>query len=322
MTETPALVVVHAADYNRRYPGDTVTFFTRVDVLEPLAGFTLRIGVPAGLQFNEFKSPANYDGSVPHLVHVENERYFIWELKREVRAGERYEYQMDAIVEPTNRTVELTSRAVGLPATRSDEAASPALQANSDSVTIAVAPQGRLLSYLPALYADQDELMGRFVMLFESFWEPITDRIDHVSDYFDIRLTPPELLRWLATWVDLILDEEWPEEKQRELLGSIVSLYRQRGTRRGLQAYLEIYTGHKPRIVEHRAHNFQLGQFARLGPSLALGRQNIAHTFSVSLQLPPATSEAHRKARRRKIEAIINTEKPAHTIYDLTIEER
>jgi phage tail-like protein len=319
MSQIPAVAIAHAADYNRRYPGETVTFFTRIDIRIPLAGFTLRISVPDGLQPGAFRAAANHDGSVPHLVHVDGQRYFIWELRREVRSGERFEYQLEAVIAPTHHSTELTSRAVMLLLARSDEADPPALQA--DSVTIAVAPQGRLLRHLPALYADQDEMMGRFLMLFESFWEPIGDRIDHISDYFDTRLAPPDLLPWLATWVDLILDEDWPEEKQRQLLGSMVLLYRQRGTRRGLQKYLEIYTGQKPEIVEHRAQNFRLGPAARLGPSLALGKQNVSHTFSVTLLLPAAASETERKARRRKIEAIIDSEKPAHTVYDLVIEE-
>ena len=324
MSQTPAVTIAHAADYNRRYPGETVTFFTRIDAQEPLAGFTLRIGVPDGLQPGAFQASANHDGSVPHLVHVEGQRYFIWEFRREVPSGERFEYQLEAVIAPTDRSAELTSRAVvapvGVPAVRSDVTDPSALQA--DSVTIAITPQGRLLRHLPALYVDQDEMMGRFLMLFESFWEPIGDRIDHISDYFDTRLAPPDLLPWLATWVDLILDEDWPEEKQRNLLGSMVMLYRQRGTRRGLQKYLEIYTGQKPDIVEHRAQNFQLGPAARLGPSLALGKQNVSHTFTVTLHLTAAAEETARKARRRKIEAIIDSEKPAHTVYDLIIEER
>jgi phage tail-like protein len=97
--------------------------------------------------------------------------------------------------------------------TRSDGDEPPAAQA--ETVTIAVAPKSRLLQYLPALYTEQDEMMGRFLMLFESFWEPIADRIDHIDAYLDSKLAPPDLLPWLATWVDLVLDGQWPEDKRR-----------------------------------------------------------------------------------------------------------
>ena len=315
---SPALTIAHAADFNRRYPGETVTFFTRVDVCESCAGFTLRIALPDGLLPGATHASANHDGSLPHLVFVEGARYLIWNLNQALQPGERLEYQLEAIIAPTEQDRSLSCRAV-VAAARSDDAEPPVFQA--ETVTIAVSAKGRLLKYLPALYTEQDEFMGRFLMLFESFWEPIEDRIDHIYDYFDPRLAPSDLLPWLATWVDLVLDEQWPDEKRRQLLSAMVPLYRQRGTRHGLQKYLEIYTGQQARIAEHRAHNFTLGQITRLGPSAALGKHNISYTFDVFLQLPPAENEGNRLERRRKIEAIIESEKPAHTAYTLNIEE-
>ena len=141
----------------------------------------------------------------------------------------------------------------------------------AESVEILVVGKGRYMRYLPRIYQEQDELMGRFVMLFESFWAPIESQIDVMPLYFDPALTPLKLLPWLATWVDLALDDHWPEAKRRQLLKAAVGLYRKRGTRRGLQEYLEIYTGAQVQISEHGAHNFLLGPEARLGPGVALG---------------------------------------------------
>ena len=191
----------------------------------------------------------------------------------------------------------------------------------AETATLAVAAKSRYLKYLPALYTDQDEFMGRFLMLFDSFWEPTKDRIDHIEYYFDPKLTPPDLLPWLATWVDLVLDEQWPEAKRRQLLSAMVPLYRRRGTRGGLQDYLQIYTGRDVKITEHRAHNFQLGAGTRLGHSVALGKRNVPHTFTVEVSVPPAPSLEASKRRQRKIEAIIESEKPAHTTYTLILEE-
>jgi phage tail-like protein len=193
------------------------------------------------------------------------------------------------------------------------------------TVAIAVAVKARSLDYLPAVY-HEDDLMGRFLMLFESFWTPIEQQIDSLSYYFDPRLTPPDLLPWLASWIDLVLDERWPEHKRRRLLRSAVPLYRKRGTRQGLVEYLEIYTGQRPRIIEHRAHNLRLGPEARLGPGIALGTVNRPHTFTVILRLPPISpSQEEERARQElerqhKIEAIIEAEKPAHTAYNLHLE--
>jgi phage tail-like protein len=313
----PAVTLAHVADSSRRYPGETVTFLTRVEAQQALADFTLRLAVPDGLVLGETRMLPNPAGDLPQLVFLDGTRYLIW-TQRNLRSGERYEYQMGTTVAPTDKPLTLSSRAVALVTDRSDGGA-PLIQAAT--ATVEVTPQGQLLKYLPALYTEQDEFMGRFVMLFESFWQPIEERINNIHYYLDPKLTPPDLLPWLATWVDLMLDEKWPEEKRRKLLSAMVPLYRQRGTRRGLQQYLEIYTGQQAHIVEHRAHNFQLGKITRLGPSAALGKRNVSHTFSVTLTLPPLESEEQRKERQRKIEAIIESEKPAHTAYTLTIQE-
>jgi phage tail-like protein len=315
----PPLAIAHVASAVCCYPGDTVTYFTRVDVREPLAGFTLRISLPEGLLLGATQASANHDGSLPQLVFVDEARYLIWKLNREMQPGERLEYQFDATVAPTEKDQEFSTRAVVAATTRSDGGEPSVFQA--ETVTVAVLAKSRYLKYLPALYTEQDELMGRFLMLFESFWGPIEERIDNIHYYFDPKMAPNDLLPWLATWVDLVLDEHWPDEKRRRLLSAMVPLYRQRGTRRGLQAYLAIYTGQQARITEHRAHNFVLGQITHLGPSAALGKHNISYTFDVFLQLPPAENEGQRLERRRKIEAIIESEKPAHTAYTLNIEE-
>jgi phage tail-like protein len=333
-TSASALAVSHVADFYRRYPGETVTLYTRVDVLKPVSGFTLRIGLPAGLTLGDsaltpkggsatalgasrtralYSTPSpNHGGDVPRLLTLDGELYLMWELKRDTAAGERYEYQLQATIAPVHEDTTLISRAV---------VTSPDAPAAGESVSIAVAAKGGYLKYLPALYTEQDEFMGRLLMLFESFWKPIDRQIDDIHYYVDPRLAPPDLLPWLASWVDLTLDEQWPEEKRRLLLLAMVMLYRRRGTRRGLQDYLEIYAGRKPQITEHGAHNFRLSKSNRLGPSVALGRQNMPHTFSVGLRLPRAENEQKRQERRRKIEAIIESEKPAHTSYTLNIEE-
>ncbi len=118
-----------------------------------------------------------------------------------------------------------------------------------------------------------------------------------------------------------------PEARQRRLIQSAVWLYRKRGTKQGLKEYLEIYTGGRAEITEYRAHNFILGPQARLGPSIALGTGNMPHTFSVELYLPPEPAparderEQERKEleRQRRIEALIEAEKPAQTYFALHI---
>jgi phage tail-like protein len=202
---------------------------------------------------------------------------------------------------------------------------------SSSTATVAIYRGGRYLEYLPSVY-ESDTFMGRFLMLFESFWGPIEQQISSIDNYFDPDLTPARFLPWLASWFDLVLDEHWSESQQRELLNTVMWLYRRRGTRVSLQRYLEIFTQHPVEILEKRAKNMALGPRARLGVGVALGTGNMPHTFTVRLQLPAiqppadleeeaATREVARleKQRRSLIERLIVAEKPAHTSYRLEI---
>lgn len=329
--EIKPLAVSHVADFYRRYPGETVTFYTRLNVQETLPDLTVRITLPPGLVLEAYRAPSHrgdalvLDDKYRALSAVEGGEgvggiSLVWRLAEEWPPGS-YEYQVTTRVVPTERDVTLESRAVATLGNSSEEPISA-----EETVAIVVSAKGRYLEYLPALY-QRDELMGRLLMLFESFWAPIEGQIEALPFYFDSQMTPPDFLPWLASWLDLALDERWPEKRRRRLLRSATSLYRRRGTKRGLQEYLEIYTGEKARITEHRALSFRLGPEARLGPGIALGADNVPHTFTVTLCLPPASlsgdeEECARLAleRRRMIEAIIEAEKPAHTRYNLCIE--
>jgi len=317
------LTVDHVASANRRYPGEPVTLHTRVRAVAPLAGLRAQISVPTGLTLDNYGASASHGDAAPDVVFRDESRYVVWTVERRIAAGEVFEYEAHATVNATQVDQELESQAIVRP---EDQTGGEGL---TETVTIRVLAKGRYLQHLPRVYQEQDELMGRFLMLFESFWAPIEAQIDTFPYYFNPEFTPSELLPWLATWVDLSLDDRWPEDKRRKLLQAAVSLYRKRGTRAGLQEYLEIYTGARVQISEHGANNFLLGPNSRLGPGVALGTINMPHTFTVTVFLEADTlrgtngkQKATDPARletdaRRMIEAIIEAEKPAHTSYQL-----
>jgi phage tail-like protein len=315
------LAIAHAANAYRRYPGETVTFHTRVDVLEAVPGFTVQVRLDRGLTPGDAICTTN--GQVPRVVLGDDGNHFLWELdgENEAAAGQRYEFAIEALVAATEADQHLSSQALALVGQGEGRNL-----AGGEEVTIVVAAKSRYLKYLPAFY-EEDELMGRFLMLFESFWEPINGRVNQMAYYFDPKYAPADLLPWLASWIGLNLDERWPADRRRLMLSSAVTLFRRRGTKRGLQDYLEVFTGQKPQIIEHGANNFRIGRDARLGPSIALGTGNRPHTFQVILKLPPiadAPNEEERarreEQRRRMIVAIIDSEKPAHTDYALQLE--
>ena len=154
----------------------------------------------------------------------------------------------------------------------------------------------RLLAYLPSIYAD-DPFLGQFLQIFEDIWAPLNRQLDQLHAYFDPRLTPREFLSWLSSWVDLTLDENWPEPRRRELIRRAADLYRRRGTVGALRDYLTIYMGAQPQIVEDGADG------------------NPFH-FTVLFRVGDPTAIDQDRIRR-----IVEEEKPAHTTYTLTVEK-
>ncbi|MEA3309345.1 MAG: phage tail protein [Chloroflexota bacterium] len=304
---TAPLLVDHVADAYRRYPGEPLVFYTRVTATrETAAHYSLEVTLPVGVTLERNVTP--HQAAIPQIVRwATGEQTLNW---NQVPAPlETHEYEVHTSVLPTNEDGALVSQAT-LTSARGTEL-------GSEAVSVVVAAHGRYLRHLPALY-ERDDFMGRFLMLFESFWGPIEGQIDKLPYYFDPRTAPPGLLPWLASWLDLVLNERWPEAKRRRLLQAAVSLYRRRGTREGLADYLEIYTDVRPEIVEHRAENFVLGPQACLGQGVALGTRNRPHTFTVRLELPPMMATAAQE-RKQMIEQIVAAEKPVHTAYRLDI---
>jgi len=154
-----------------------------------------------------------------------------------------------------------------------------------------------LLKYLPNAYSDY-AFMGGFLNIFEALWLPLDRQIDQLYAYFDPLLTPAEFLPWLGTWVDLVLDENWPESRRRMLIENAADLYRRRGTAGALRDYLAIYLGTTPTIVED-------------GPE--------GNPFHFNVTIRTGESRNPDSFDQDRVRRIIDEEKPAHTIYTLTV---
>lgn len=333
----PAVQVDHVADAAHHYPGEEVVWLTRVTVLRDCAGFVLRVSLPPVARL----LGAHAQASV--LLYAtethDGDSWLRWAVEAPLKAGMRYDFETMLRVPPVEEMVSppeeaysggqpvLLSRAEAV-ALAADDDGGGALAPVSETSVVLIRGKGRYLNYLPALY-ERDGFMGRFLMLFESFWGPINQQADSIEHYFDPGLMPIEMVHWFAARFDLAIEDDWPPESKRRLLASAIRLFRRRGTRAGLQEMLEIYSGGKVTILERRANNFRLGGAALLGHGVALGSANRPHSFGVSVELPaipddpyrPEESERLRSARRSRLNAIINAEKPAHVTYTLDIQE-
>jgi phage tail-like protein len=100
---------------------------------------------------------------------------------------------------------------------------------------------GWLVEQLPRVMAE-DQFLQRFVRIFEDVAGTVRARVDDVDGFFDVRLGPPEFVRWMASWVGLSIDPSMPEDRQRSLAMAIGPLFPYRGTTRGIEAMLEALT--------------------------------------------------------------------------------
>ena len=150
----------------------------------------------------------------------------------------------------------------------------------------------RYLPFLPTIFQDND-FLRRFLLIFETIWEPLEWRQDHIDMYFDPRTCPAPLLPWLAGWLDLSFPPGWPEGRMRKLLAEATTLLRWGGTRYGLERLIELFTGLTPRISE---------------------LSDEPYVFHIRLLVPAGAT-----VDDAQVEALIRTYKPAHAGYVLEV---
>ena len=155
--------------------------------------------------------------------------------------------------------------------------------------------QSSYLRYLPTIFQDAD-FLGRFLLIFESIWEPLEQRQSHIEMYFDARTCPEALLPWLVGWLDPAPEAQWPGARLRAVAPKAMDLYRWRGTRYGLAQAIELSTGFAPRVTEDPNRPF---------------------CVRVVLEVPSADA-----IDRRQLERLIESHKPAHAGYTLEVTAR
>jgi len=192
-----------------------------------------------------------------------------------------------------------------------------------------------LLDSLPAVFQDDrsggaPNFLGRFLLGFEQILLGVGDAttpgleetITRLYRYFepgaalaDGERAPKDFLPWLAGWVALTLREDWDEMRQRDLIAKAVPLYRMRGTKRGIEEFVRIYSRLSVSIDE-LATAFQVGVHSTIGTDTMLDGGPPFY-FHVRVVWPQA---ATREAQIAVISAVLDLQKPAHTQYGLTVD--
>ncbi|MCR9140777.1 MAG: phage tail protein [bacterium] len=212
----------------------------------------------------------------------------------------------------------------------------------------------KYLKFLPDVYREDDgstgeNFTGRFLNAFERALagDPndagprgVEELLDQIQGYFDPTVAPPQFIDWLASWVALELEQsqDWMQAdfgltqasadqlvpldaardtRNRRLIQGAANLYRTRGTKAGIEAYLGLYAGDLNVTLNEITDLFIVGVSSTVGSGAMIGER--PHYFQVKVVVPAPNPEILVQYKR-SVRAIIDSEKPAHTSYDLLIE--
>lgn len=216
----------------------------------------------------------------------------------------------------------------------------------------------KYVQYLPRIYqtgnddSDKGEFLGRLLMAFEQILAGKTEQhetlgieelLDSFDMYLDAKQTPPQFLEWLAGWVALELEDgigfngvedikqrgDAPKqilplsEKRitinRKMIGTIVQLYKKRGTLSGLLEYLQLYAGEEATVsIDEFQETARVGGARKIGWNTMVGSP-LPCFFSVNATIP-AYSRSKLKNKVDLIRRIIEAEKPFYANYRFNVE--
>jgi phage tail-like protein len=163
-----------------------------------------------------------------------------------------------------------------------------------------------LVELLPGVF-QEDEFTCRFTAGLDSVVAPVFAFLDALEVYVDPKICPEDFLPWLASWVGVVIDENWGVAQQRAFIQEAVGLFRTRGTMRGLQAEIELLTGGAVEISETG------GVTRSTVPSGELPGEDYPRC-SVRVTLPKGSTVTD-----RSVALVIEAAKPAHVVYAVEI---
>lgn len=169
-----------------------------------------------------------------------------------------------------------------------------------------VEPRHPISSLLPALY-QEDDFTRRLTSGFDEALAPLFCTLDNLDAYFDPELAPMDFVEWLSGWVGVVIEEMWPPERQRALVGQAAELFRWRGTVRGLAALVAVYTGVEPEITDSGGADWSPV------PTGAIPRRR-EHRVKVRLVVPEGSAIDF-----RRLDRVIAASKPAHVIHEVEV---
>jgi phage tail-like protein len=184
------------------------------------------------------------------------------------------------------------------------------------------------------------ERLRNFLLLFQHIVTSVVEQVEDMPNLTHPLWADQKFLAWIASWVSFTLDESIPLHQQRELIRRAIRLYRNRGTKEGMEEMVRVLTS-APAVVKERQRPtpFVVG-----GSTLASGKtvserylRKEHGGYYLYAEARPDTSffvielEARERFARRfseraafildRISQVATNEKPAHTTFTILFEE-
>ncbi|MFG3436819.1 phage tail protein [Nonomuraea sp. NPDC047897] len=102
---------------------------------------------------------------------------------------------------------------------------------------------------LPDLLAG-DEFVRRLTEALDATLAPVLTTLDCLDAYLDPRLTPEDMLPWLAGWLAVGLGERMSEKERRALVAGAFRLHQGRGALEAVAALLRVVAGVTAEVVD------------------------------------------------------------------------
>lgn len=186
------------------------------------------------------------------------------------------------------------------------------------------------VAHLPAIYHDEaEDIQGPLWALLhwiEYEFGSLADIIENVDQFLDVYKSPAEttpgagkidFLSWLGSWVAMDLEKSWGENKRRYAIRNASQIHKYRGTQTGLAYMLTLAFDIEVDIKEWAwPKGMQIGVRNSIGVDTVLHeRPNLNYCFVVIWEPPPVKmSKELLRIKTKKIRAVIDREKPGHTL--------
>jgi phage tail-like protein len=165
--------------------------------------------------------------------------------------------------------------------------------------------------FLPPLEGTELEIIRKY--FWSKNWEKkqTQDSLKQTQDFLD------DLLIWMASWMSLVLKEDWELEKKREVIARIIPIYRMRGTKKGIEEFLRIYVGGNVKVLETMG-TFQVG-YSHVGIDTLIGGGMKPYFFTVEVTFPKIPEKKEQTRFLKNLKNVLDSEKPVHTSYLLKV---